>query len=112
MRIKREATPTMVQTFSLTKNDSSERSDGGSALPSKTLSMISFNGHGRSRSVTATISVQSIASTKFHFSVLRLRLTRWWNLVRTNSSVEHSFRGPQDVRQSFQAAETDARHRA
>src|SRR5690242_19075307 len=112
MTINRAATATMVHTLSLTKKVSSERSDGGSALPSNTLSMISFNGHGRSRSATATINVQNIASTKFHFSALRLRLRRLWNLVRTDASVENSFRGREEFWQFLQAAEPDARHRA
>src|SRR5690348_13317934 len=98
MTIKREATATMVQTLSFVKYVSSERREGGNDLPSRTLSMISFSGHGRSRSATATIKVQSIASTKFHFSAPRLRLTMLWNLVRNGTSVEHCGRSRQDFR--------------
>src|SRR6185369_6562536 len=110
--ISNEATATVAHVLSALKKPSNVRSEGGRLLPSRMLSMISFKGHGRSRSVTATINVQMIASTKFHFSALRLRMMMLRNLVFTNPSIEHGFSDSQELRQFLQNERADTRHGA
>src|SRR3569832_2869577 len=72
------------------------------------LSTISFSGHGRSRSATATMSVQAIATTKLHCSAVRLPVTILRNLVFTNSSVQNCLGCEQQLGQLLQCRGSDS----
>src|ERR1044072_8409283 len=92
----------VVHTFCSWKKVSNERREGGRALPRRMLSTISFSGQGRSKSATETMSVQAIATTKFHFSAARLRVTIFRNLVFNGASVQHCLSGAEELRQLLQ----------